>query len=50
VAKAIGNVHEPSSITLANAGVLYSPFEQGGAKMIFWNSAKNDFTQIVMSN
>lgn len=41
----IGNVHEPSSITLANAGVLYSPFEKCGAKMIFWNSAKNDFYQ-----
>jgi hypothetical protein len=50
VAKAIGNVHEPSSITLANAGVLYSPFEQGGAVMIFWNSAKNYFTQIVMND
>ena len=50
MAKAIGNVHEPSSITLANAGVLYSPFEQGGAVMIFWNSAKNDFTQIVMND
>ncbi len=24
--------NEPSSITLANAGVLYSPFEQGGAQ------------------
>ncbi len=23
--------NEPTSITLANAGVLYSPFEQGGA-------------------
>ena len=42
--------NEPSSITLANAGVLYSPFEQGGAVMIFWNNAKNDFTQIVMND
>ncbi len=27
--------NEPSSITLANAGILYSAFEQGGAVMIF---------------
>ncbi|MDP3838030.1 MAG: hypothetical protein Q8Q54_03815, partial [Methylococcales bacterium] len=43
-------VNEPSNITLKNAGILYTPFEQGGAKMIFWNSAKNDFTQIVMND
>jgi hypothetical protein len=52
VAKAIGNVQQmkPNSITLANAGVLYFPFEQGGAVMIFWNSAENDFTQIIMND
>jgi hypothetical protein len=42
--------NEPSRITLTNAGVLYSPFGKGGAKMIFWNSAKNDFSQSVMND
>lgn len=42
--------NEPSSITLANAGVLYFHFEKGGAVMIFWNSAKIDFTQSVMND
>ena len=41
---------EPATITLKNAGFWYSPFEKGGAVMIFWDDDKNDFQQIIMSD
>ena len=44
------SANEPSRVTLKNAGILYSPFEKGGAKLIYWDSAKNDFVQVVMND
>jgi hypothetical protein len=41
--------NEPSRVILKNAGILYSPFEKGGAKLLFWDITKKDFVQVVMN-
>lgn len=39
--------NEPESITLKNPGLFYSPFDQGGGGMVFWNQKKMKFEELV---
>ena len=40
---------EPKSITLKNPGFFYGPMDSGGGGIVFWNSKKMIFEQVITS-
>ena len=44
------SANEPASISIKNASFLYFPYEQGGAKLIYWDNISNTFKQAVIND
>ena len=42
--------NDPASITLKNAGFSYSPYEKGGAVLIYWDSISSTFKQVILND